>query len=76
MGDRLLDYDVLVIEVSVRSLYDGGHDMLDILNFMEEMGYGIFDIAGITRRPFDSTIHQFDICLARRGTAFCERRWS
>lgn len=75
LGDRLTEIDILIVETSLVSLYDNGSSSSEVINFMEERNFRVFDVAGITRRPFDNTIHQIDYCFCREGTSFYLKRW-
>ena len=68
--------DLVIIETSLASLYNGGASTREILNFMDSMDFRPVDIAGITRRPRDNMIHQIDFVFARKGTAPYAKSWS
>ncbi len=68
MAGRIQEIDVFIIETSLATLYDGGANAFEVVQFMKEAGFRVIDIAGIKRRPFDSLIHQIDYVFARYGT--------
>ncbi|MEN3793297.1 hypothetical protein [Fulvimarina sp. MAC3] len=44
--------------------------------FMEEQGFVIYDISGMTRRPLDKTLAQVDVVFVREESALrTDRRW-
>ena len=76
MTGKLDCFDIIIVETSLVSMYECGADAQDILNYMSSAGFRVVDIAGITRRPADSMIHQIDYVFARNGTRLAARRWN
>lgn len=76
MERRIQEIDLFIIETSLATLYEGGANAADVVSFMQDADFRVVDIAGITRRPFDSLVHQIDYVFARSGTQLAESRWN
>ena len=65
--------DVFVIEVAMYR-FSERPILHEVVAFMAERGYFVYDIAGFIRRPFDGAVGLMDLCFARllRGP---EREW-
>ncbi len=59
--------EVLVLETSLYAFLDDIPLLREVIEFMAERGYEIYDIAGQIRRPIDGALGQLDIAFARRN---------
>lgn len=75
MTGVLSSIDVLIVETSLNSLYEGGADFPELLAFMRQHGMTLFDILGIKRRPFDGACHQLDAVFVQQDSPFRTKRW-
>lgn len=59
--------DVYILEVSLFTFPDmqGAPTFADVINFMAEKGYVVYDFPGFLRRPFDNALGQCDICFVK-----------
>lgn len=59
--------EVFIIETSLYSFDDTPNAPLihEIISFMTEHGYYIYDFPGFLRRPFDQSLGQCDICFVK-----------
>ena len=68
--------DVFIIETSLVTLYDGGSEFRDIVEFFHRHGFSFFDICGIKRKPYDRSLHQIDAVFVQDMSPLRVRRWS
>ncbi len=61
--------EVYILEVSLFSFSDeqGAPIFSDIVNFMLEKDYVVYDFPGFLRRPIDGALGQCDICFVKRN---------
>ncbi len=59
--------EVIIVEVSLFKYYNKTPTLKEIVCFMDEKGYDVYDFAGFLRRPFDGALGQIDICFANRN---------
>lgn len=68
---RLFGYtEIFILEVS---LYSFGNDIgmpvfSDVINFMLERDYVVYDFPGFSRRPYDGALAQCDICFVKKNS--------
>jgi len=68
--------EVIIVEVSLFKFYNKTPTLKEIVCFMDEKGYDIYDFAGFLRRPFDGALGQVDICFAnRKGFLKSSNEW-
>lgn len=60
--------EVYILEVSLFPFSDGpGMPIFgDVINFMLDYGYVVYDFAGFLRRPLDGALGQCDICFVKK----------
>jgi FkbM family methyltransferase len=77
MGERLADIDVLIIEASVLATIEAAPEAFEVIAFMRERGFVIFDIVGTARRPLDNALAQIDMLFVRENSPLrADKRWS
>jgi FkbM family methyltransferase len=61
--------DVYILEVSLFHFSEvpGIPIFSDVINFMLERGYVLYDFGGFSRRPFDGALAQCDVCFAKKN---------
>jgi FkbM family methyltransferase len=71
--------DVYILETSLFT-FDDIQDMpvfSDVINFMLERNYLVYDFGGFMRRPYDGALGQCDICFVKRdGFLRRSNRWN
>jgi FkbM family methyltransferase len=67
---------IVQLEVSFRRVYDGAPLAHDIVARMAEMGFRIYDVCGLCKRPADGALLQADIVFARPGEWFEPEQWN
>jgi hypothetical protein len=59
--------EMLILEVSLFEFMVGQPLARDVIAFMGDRGYEIYDIPGFLRRPFDGALGQMDLAFVRQG---------
>ena len=72
-GDLFGRTELFVIEIALYR-FSGRPLIHEVVPFMAERGYFVYDIAGFIRRPFDGAVGLMDLCFSRtlRGS---EHEW-
>jgi FkbM family methyltransferase len=71
--------EVYILEVSLFAFDDvpGAPIFSDVINFMLERNYLIYDFGGFMRRPYDGALGQCDICFVKQsGLLKQSNRWN
>jgi FkbM family methyltransferase len=63
-GDLLGHTELFVIEIALYR-FSGRPMIHEVVPFMADRGYFVYDVAGFIRRPFDGAIGMMDLCFAR-----------
>jgi FkbM family methyltransferase len=58
--------EVFILETSLFEFTSGNPILSEVIIFMAERGYEIYDLPGFLRRPFDGALAQIDVCFAKR----------
>lgn len=68
--------ELFILETSLFQFTAGNPILSDIVIFMTQQGYEIYDFAGFLRRPFDGALAQIDVCFAKKdGILRASNRW-
>lgn len=73
------DVEVFILEVSLFSFEEvsGIPDFADVVNFMLDKGYVVYDFPNFLRRPLDGALGQCDICFVKKDGMFRKiKRWN
>ncbi len=77
MDDRIQEIDAFILETSVIATVRGGPEISDVMHFMNENGFVVFDVVGMKRRPLDGATAQLDLLFVAEDSFFrADRRWS
>jgi FkbM family methyltransferase len=77
MGCRIKDIDAFIVETSTIATVKGGPEIYEVVQFMKDNGFVIFDIVGVRRRPLDGATAQLDVLFVAEQSFFrSDRRWS
>lgn len=60
--------EMFILEISLFRFNEKTPDIVEILKFMDEKGYEVYDITGFLRRPYDGALAQLDICFVRKDS--------
>ena len=72
----LLSAEVCMLEVSLLLLGDEPL-ILDVMKFMDEAGFQLYDISQFMRRPFDKALYQLDVLFVKKNSAWItDKRWN
>jgi FkbM family methyltransferase len=59
--------ELFILEVSLFCFIEGTPLLREVVTFMGDRGYEIYDIPGYLRRPFDGALGQVDLAFAKNG---------
>lgn len=59
--------EAYILEVSLFPFMKGMPVFADVINFMLERDYVVYDFPGFLKRPYDGALGQCDICFVRRN---------
>lgn len=65
---KLFNYtEIFLLEVSLFEFIKGMPIFSDVIKFMADREYEVYDFPGFLRRPFDGALGQMDICFVKRN---------
>ena len=67
--------ECFVLEVSLHQFIAGMPDVFQVVEFMHQRGYKVYDICGFLRRPLDDALGQIDLAFAKANGRLCDNRW-
>lgn len=59
--------EAFILEVSFYEYMKGMPVFFDIVKFMYDKGYEVYDFPGFLRRPYDNALGQADVCFAKKN---------
>ena len=62
--------EVFIIEVSLFQFSTDAPIFFDVINFMNQRGYVMYDFLGYLRRPLDGALGQCDLCFVKKDGFF------
>ena len=66
----------LILEVSLFEFMAGQPVAREVITFMGDRGYEIYDVPGFLRRPFDGALGQMDLAFVRtQGVLRSKHDW-
>lgn len=69
--------DFLFLELSWLQIYEGGPFAGEIMGYLNERGYRVYDICSYAMRPLDGRLTQSDVLFAHERTGlFAQKRWA
>jgi hypothetical protein len=69
--------DIFIVEVSVIATVIGGPEAAQVIALLDGMGFRIYDIISLRRRPLDAALAQIDLVFVRDESPLrSDRRWS
>jgi hypothetical protein len=71
----LKDCIFCLLEVSLLSL---GNEppLIEVMNYMDENGFQLYDISQFMRRPYDKALYQSDFLFIKKNSTFIsQKRW-
>lgn len=66
----LADTELVVLEVSLFEFFIGGPQFYDVVHYMKERGFVVYDIVGGGNRPFDGALGQVDLAFVKENGMF------
>lgn len=76
MGSRIQEIDVFVIECTTIATVEGGPEVAEIIAFLHEQGFVVYDVLELYHRPLDRALGQIDLFFVKDKSTFrADRRW-
>ena len=76
MGKAIDAIDALIVKVGAIATLVGGAEAGDIIAFLKECGFVIFDLLGMSRRPLDGALAQLNVLFVKAQSPLrADRRW-
>lgn len=70
-GEKALaDAEFVLLEVSLLDIYVNSPLVIDVLNFMKEHGFVLYDICTLMKRPLDKALFQSDFLFVKENSPF------
>lgn len=68
---------VCMLEISLLMLDEGAPLALDVIKFMDEADFQLYDITQFMRRPYDKALYQIDVLFVKKNSQWVnDRRWN
>jgi FkbM family methyltransferase len=76
-GEKALAHaEFVLLEVSFLDIYVNCPLAIDVINFMKQHGFVIYDICSLMRRPLDRALFQSDFLFVKENSTFRnDKRW-
>ena len=69
--------EVCMLEISLLMLDEGAPLVLDVIKFMDEADFQLYDITQFMRRPYDKALYQIDVLFVKKNSQWVnDRRWN
>jgi FkbM family methyltransferase len=66
---RILDQtDYVVLETSLFGFYKGGAQIYDVISFLRERGFAVYDLVNYSYRPLDGAFAQVDVAFVKENS--------
>lgn len=76
-GKCLENCSFLLLELSWLQIYEGGCTAGEVMGYLAERGFHVFDICSYSMRPLDNRLVQSDVLFAHERTGlFKDKRWT
>ncbi len=70
-GEKTLAHaEFVLLEVSLLDIYVNSPLVIDVLNFMKERGFVLYDICTLMKRPLDNALFQSDFLFVKENSRF------
>jgi FkbM family methyltransferase len=77
MGKRIHDVDAILIEASVIATIRDGPEIAEVVSYLRQQGFVVYDVLGGGRRPLDSALAQLDLLFVKEDSPLrSDHRWS
>lgn len=77
MGERIHDVDAILIEASVIATIKNGPEIAEVVAYLHQQGFVVYDVLGGGRRPLDRALAQLDLLFVKDDSPLrADHRWS
>lgn len=71
----LPDAEIIILELSLFGFFIGGPQLFDVLQYMMERGFIVYDFFGVFYRPLDGALGQIDVAFVKENGPFRKIQW-
>jgi FkbM family methyltransferase len=76
MGERMRDIDALIVEASTIPTLADAPELFEVLAFLNQRGFVVYDLVGMAHRPLDGALAQLDLlCVPVDSPLRADHRW-
>ena len=69
--------EIVLLEISFLDLGDGTPLAIEVIQFMDNHNFQMYDITQFMRRPFDRALYQLDVMFIKKNSKLiAEKRWN
>lgn len=72
--NTLKSVEVVLLEVSLIEINKGAPLIIEVMNFMNDIGFVCYDICSIVRRPLDKALWQTDLIFVKNNSKLVESK--
>jgi len=66
-----------MLEVTLLTLGDGSPLIIELINFMDNLGFQMYDISQFIKQPFDKAMYQMDVFFVKKNSFLVtDKRWN
>ena len=77
MGERIHDLDAILIEASLIATIRNGPEIAEVVAFLRQRGFVVYDVLGGGRRPLDKALAQLDLLFVKVSSPLrADHRWT
>ena len=62
------DSHIIILEVSFFEFLEGQPLFIEVMNYMDSIGFAVYDIFNFIKRPYDKALGQCDVCFVRKDS--------
>ena len=73
-SNALKKCELCLLEVTVMNVGRNEPLILEVLNFMNQRDYQLYDISQLIRRPFDSALFQMDVLFVKKSSKLIQEK--
>lgn len=77
MGERIHEFEAILIETSLIATIKDGPEIADVVTFLRQRGFVVYDLLGGGRRPLDNALAQLDLLFVKENSPLrADHRWT
>jgi FkbM family methyltransferase len=77
MGERIHELDAILIETSLIATIKDGPEIADVVTYLRQRSFVVYDVLGGGRRPLDNALAQLDLLFVKESSPLrADHRWA